>query len=73
MHGVEEVEYHSVKPSPPPTIPCPCAAPGACATCIAMSKNSASAVQQQLGLKLESQKAMIEVLVVYQVEKPSAN
>jgi uncharacterized protein (TIGR03435 family) len=32
-----------------------------------------TAVQQQLGLKLESQKAMIEVLVVDQVEKPSAN
>lgn len=32
-----------------------------------------TAVQQQLGLKLESQKAMIEVLVVDHVEKPSAN
>jgi uncharacterized protein (TIGR03435 family) len=32
-----------------------------------------TAVQQQLGLKLEPQKAMIEVLVVDHVEKPSAN
>jgi uncharacterized protein (TIGR03435 family) len=32
-----------------------------------------TAVQQQLGLKLESQKAMIEVLVVDHVEKPLAN
>lgn len=32
-----------------------------------------AAIQQQLGLKLESQKAMIEVFVVNHVEKPSAN
>lgn len=32
-----------------------------------------TAVQQQLGLKLESQKARVEVLVVDHVEKPSAN
>jgi len=32
-----------------------------------------AALQQQLGLKLESQKALIEVLVVDHVEKPSAN
>ena len=32
-----------------------------------------TAVQQQLGLKLESRKAMVEVLVVDHVEKPSAN
>lgn len=32
-----------------------------------------TAVQQQLGLKLESQKVMIEVLVVDHVEKPSPN
>jgi uncharacterized protein (TIGR03435 family) len=32
-----------------------------------------AAVQQQLGLKLEPQKAIIEVLVIDHVEKPSAN
>jgi len=32
-----------------------------------------AAVQQQLGLRLEAQKAMIEVLVIDHVEKPSAN
>jgi uncharacterized protein (TIGR03435 family) len=32
-----------------------------------------TAVQQQLGLRLASQKAMIEVLVVDHVEKPSPN
>jgi uncharacterized protein (TIGR03435 family) len=32
-----------------------------------------TAVQQQLGLRLEPQKAMIEILVVDYVEKPSAN
>jgi uncharacterized protein (TIGR03435 family) len=32
-----------------------------------------TAVQEQLGLKLESQRAPIEILVVDQVEKPSAN
>jgi uncharacterized protein (TIGR03435 family) len=32
-----------------------------------------TAIQQQLGLKLEPQKAMIEVLVIDHVEKPSAN
>ena len=31
------------------------------------------AIQQQLGLKLEAQKAMIEVLVVDHIDKPSAN
>jgi uncharacterized protein (TIGR03435 family) len=31
------------------------------------------AIQQQLGLKLEAQKAMIEVLVVDRMDKPSAN
>jgi uncharacterized protein (TIGR03435 family) len=31
------------------------------------------AVQQQLGLKLEAQKAMVDVLVVDHVEKPSGN
>jgi uncharacterized protein (TIGR03435 family) len=31
------------------------------------------AIQQQLGLKLEPQKAMIEVLVVDRMDKPSAN
>ena len=32
-----------------------------------------TAVQEQLGLKLESQKAMVEILVVDHVEKPSEN
>jgi uncharacterized protein (TIGR03435 family) len=32
-----------------------------------------TAIQQQLGLKLEQQKGMVEVLVVDHVEKPSAN
>ena len=32
-----------------------------------------NAVRQQLGLKLESQRAMVEVLVVDGIEKPSAN
>ena len=32
-----------------------------------------TAVKEQLGLKLEAQKAMIEILVVDHVEKPSAN
>jgi uncharacterized protein (TIGR03435 family) len=32
-----------------------------------------TAVQEQLGLKLESRKAMIEFLVVDHVEKPSGN
>jgi uncharacterized protein (TIGR03435 family) len=32
-----------------------------------------AAVEQQLGLKLESQKAMVEILVVDHVEQPSAN
>ena len=32
-----------------------------------------TAVKEQLGLKLETQKAMIEILVVDHVEKPSAN
>jgi uncharacterized protein (TIGR03435 family) len=32
-----------------------------------------TAVQQQLGLKLEPQKGMIEVLVIDHVEKPSSN
>jgi uncharacterized protein (TIGR03435 family) len=32
-----------------------------------------TAVQEQLGLKLEAQKGMVEVLVVDHVEKPSAN
>jgi uncharacterized protein (TIGR03435 family) len=32
-----------------------------------------AAVQQQLGLKLDAQKAMIDVLVVDHVEKPSGN
>jgi len=32
-----------------------------------------AAVEQQLGLKLEAQKAMIEVLVVDHIEKPSVN
>ncbi len=31
------------------------------------------AVQEQLGLKLESQKAPIEILVIEHAEKPSAN
>jgi uncharacterized protein (TIGR03435 family) len=31
------------------------------------------AVQQQLGLKLEAQKAMIDVLVIDHVEKPTGN
>jgi uncharacterized protein (TIGR03435 family) len=31
------------------------------------------AVQEQLGLKLESQKAPIEILVIDHAEKPSAN
>jgi len=31
------------------------------------------AVQQQLGLKLDSGKASVEVLVIDKVEKPSAN
>jgi len=32
-----------------------------------------SAVQDQLGLRLEPQKAMIEVLIVDHIEKPSEN
>jgi uncharacterized protein (TIGR03435 family) len=32
-----------------------------------------TAVKEQLGLKLEAQKAMIEILVIDRVEKPSAN
>src|ERR1039457_3768344 len=32
-----------------------------------------TAVQEQLGLRLEAQKAMVEVLVVHHVEKPSEN
>ena len=32
-----------------------------------------TAVQSQLGLKLEAQKAMVEILVVDHVEKPSGN
>ena len=32
-----------------------------------------TAVQEQLGLKLEPQKAMVEVLIVDHVEKPSGN
>jgi uncharacterized protein (TIGR03435 family) len=32
-----------------------------------------TAIQEQLGLKLESRKGMIEVLVIDHVEKPSAN
>lgn len=32
-----------------------------------------TAMQQQLGLKLESVKAPVEVLVISHVEKPSAN
>jgi uncharacterized protein (TIGR03435 family) len=32
-----------------------------------------AAVQEQLGLKLEPQKALIEILVVDHIEKPSAN
>jgi uncharacterized protein (TIGR03435 family) len=32
-----------------------------------------TAVQEQLGLRLEAQKAMVEVLVVDHVEKPSEN
>jgi uncharacterized protein (TIGR03435 family) len=32
-----------------------------------------TAIQEQLGLKLESQKGPVEVLVVEHVEEPSAN
>jgi uncharacterized protein (TIGR03435 family) len=32
-----------------------------------------SAVQDQLGLRLEAQRAMVEILVVDRMEKPSAN
>ena len=32
-----------------------------------------SALQQQLGLKLEAQKAPVDVLVIEHIEKPSAN
>jgi uncharacterized protein (TIGR03435 family) len=32
-----------------------------------------TAVQQQLGLKLESQKGPVEILVIDSVQKPSAN
>jgi uncharacterized protein (TIGR03435 family) len=32
-----------------------------------------SAVEEQLGLKLESQKSLVETIVIEHVEKPSAN
>ncbi len=32
-----------------------------------------TAIQQQLGLKLESTKALVEILVIDHVEKPSEN
>jgi uncharacterized protein (TIGR03435 family) len=32
-----------------------------------------TAIQDQLGLKLESQKAQVETIVIDRVEKPSAN
>jgi uncharacterized protein (TIGR03435 family) len=32
-----------------------------------------TAIQEQLGLKLESQKAPVEILVIDHVEKPSEN
>jgi uncharacterized protein (TIGR03435 family) len=35
--------------------------------------NSRSALQQQLGLKLETEKAPVEVIVVDRAEKASAN
>jgi uncharacterized protein (TIGR03435 family) len=35
--------------------------------------NLFTALQEQLGLKLESQKAQVEVLVIDKVEHPSAN
>jgi uncharacterized protein (TIGR03435 family) len=36
-------------------------------------RDQAAAFQQQLGLKLESTKAPVEVLVIDKVEKPSEN
>jgi uncharacterized protein (TIGR03435 family) len=32
-----------------------------------------TAIQEQLGLKLEPKKALVDVLVIDQIERPSAN
>jgi len=49
-------------PNPPPAAPDPDAPP-----------DLFTAFQQQLGLKLESTKAPVDVLVIDKVEKPSEN
>jgi len=62
-------QMNSMAPPPGPQAPAAAGAPASDAT----GPTLVTAIQEQLGLKLESAKGPVEVIVVDHVERPSAN
>jgi len=60
-------------PQPPPAPPDDPSPPGAGASVADAGPDIFSAIQEQFGLKLESARGPVEVLVIDHVERPSEN